>query len=160
LQLTVDAGGTPFTTEAALPSDAILSDALSPQNRLPGLRAGQTWTVPVYSPLWSAKTPLEIIHAEVETLEPLFWNGVMEDCWLVVYRGDSESGADRSQPPRGRLWVRRNGVVLRQQVSLFNALITFERLPESGAAELAKAEGPRWWTTEDRRRGKKYDRVP
>ena len=105
LQLTIDAGGTPFTSETSIPSDALLSDALSPQNRLPGL-PGQTWTVPVYSPLWAAKTPLEIIHAEVEGLEPLVWNGVMEDCWLVVYRSDAESGVDHSQPPRGQLWVR------------------------------------------------------
>lgn len=38
LQLTIDAGGTPFTSETSIPSDALLSDALSPQNRLPGLR--------------------------------------------------------------------------------------------------------------------------
>jgi hypothetical protein len=160
LQLTIDAGGTPFTSEVALPSDALLSDALSPQSRLPGLRAGQTWTVPVYSPLWPAKTPLEIIHAEVEGLEPLFWNGVMEDCWLVVYRGDSESSADRNEPPRGRLWVRRNGMVLRQQVFFFNTMITFERLPNSGAVELARGEGPLWWMTDSGRRGKKHDRIP
>ena len=159
LQLSIDAGGTPFTSEAVLPSDALLSDALSPQDRLPGLRAGQSWTVPVYSPLWSAKAPLEIIHAEVEDLEPLFWNGVMEDCWLVVYRSDSESGVDRSQPPRGRLWVRRNGTVLRQQVFLFNSAITFERLPDSGAVELAKARGPLWWMTDSGQRGRQHDRV-
>jgi hypothetical protein len=160
LQLTIDAGGTPFTSEVVLPSDALLSDALSPQSRLPGLRAGQTWTVPVYSPLWPAKTPLEIIHAEVEGLEPLFWNGVMEDCWLVVYRNDSESSADHNEPPRGRLWVRRNGMVLRQQVFFFNTMITFERLPNSGAVELARGEGPLWWMTDYGRRGKKHDRVP
>ena len=160
LQLTIDAGGTPFTSETSLPSDALLSDALSPQDRLPGLRAGQKWTVPVYSPLWSAKTPLEIIHAEVEGLEPLLWNGVMEDCWLVVYRSDAESGADRSQPPRGRLWAQRNGTVVRQQIFFFNAAITFERLPDGGAAELVKAQGPRWWMTEFGRQGKQHDRVP
>jgi hypothetical protein len=159
LQLTIDAGGTPFTSEAFLPSDALLSDALSPQSRLPGLRVGQTWTVPVYSPLWPVKSPLEVIHAEVESMEPLFWNGVMEDCWLVVYRSDSESGADRNQPPRGRLWVRRNGTVLRQQVAFFNVMITFDRLPDSGAVEMAKAEGPLWWMMDYWQRGKKHDRV-
>ena len=116
--------------------------------------------MPVYSPLWAAKTPLEIIHAEVEGLEPLVWNGVMEDCWLVVYRSDAESGVDHSQPPRGQLWVRRNGTVVRQQLSLFNAAITFERLPDSGAAELARSQGPLWWMMDYAPQGRKHDRVP
>jgi hypothetical protein len=160
LQLTIDAGGTPFTSEASLPSDALLSDALSPQDRLPGLHTGQKWTVPIYSPLWSAQTPLEIIHAKVEGLEPLFWNGTMEDCWLVVYRSDAESGVDHNQPPRGRLWARRNGTVVRQQIFLFNSAITFERLPDSGAAELAKGQGPLWWMTELGYQDKQHDRIP
>jgi len=158
LHLTIRTGGAAIASEAFLPSDALLSDALSPQTRLPGLRVGQRWTVPVYSPLWPAKTPLEIIHAEVENLEAIFWNGVMEDCWLVVYRSDSGSGSNNdAQEARGRLWVRRDGTVLRQQVLLFDSLITFDRLPNSAAEQLAKAAGPQWWSTEYGPRDKMHD---
>jgi hypothetical protein len=157
LQLTIGTGGASFASEAFLPSDALLSDALSPQTRLPGLRVGQKWTVPVYSPLWPAKNPLEIIHAEVENLETLFWNGVMEDCWLVVYRSESNSGANGNQEPRGRLWVRRDGTVLRQQVLFFSSLVTFDRLPDGAAEQIAKAAGPQWWSTEHDLREKTHD---
>jgi hypothetical protein len=55
--------------------------------------------------------------------------------------------------------VRRNGTVLRQQVAFFNVMITFDRLPDSGAVEMAKAEGPLWWMMDYWQRGKKHDRV-
>ena len=148
LQLKVRSGETSFTSEAFLPSDALLSDALSPQTRLPGLREGQTWTMPVYSPFWSSKNPLEIVHATVESLEPIIWNGDPENCWLVVYRSDPGSGGI-SQDPRGRLWVRRDGAVLRQQVFLFDSIIRFDRLPDDKAVELAEEAGPQWWNGED-----------
>jgi hypothetical protein len=149
LQLLVRAGNEPLSSEAYLPSDALLCDALSPQMQLPGLRAGQTWTVPVYNPLWLTKTPLEIIRATVEGTEPILWNGAIEDAWLVMYRNDSGSGAGNNQSPRGALcgtlWVRRNGTVLKQQVVLLGATVTFVRLPDEKAAALVKAVGPQWW---------------
>lgn len=148
LELVVRSGNMTFTNEKFLPSDALLTDALSPQSQLPGLRAGQKWTVPVYSPLWPAKTPMEIVQAKVEALEPIAWSGQVERCWLVVYRNDSGSGSAENQTPRGRLWVRRDGTVLRQQVLLFDSIITFDRLDEDEALELADSAGPRWWTAE------------
>ena len=70
---------------------------------------------------------------------------------------NAESGADGSQTPRGQLWVRRDGTVLRQQVCLFDAAITFDRLPDSEAEELAKAAGRQWWIMEYEQQGKKHD---
>lgn len=138
-----------FPTEALLPSDALLSDALSPQAQLPGLRIGQTWTVPVYSPLWPAKNPLEIVHATVEEMEPIFWNGSMENAWVVVYRNDPSNTSTESQTPRGKLWVHSNGTVLKQQITLFDSTITFYRLPDDEALTLAKSAGEEWWSTEN-----------
>lgn len=157
LELLVRTGPASFSSEAMLPSDALLSDALSPQTQLPGLRIGQKWTVPVYSPLWPAKYPLEIIHATVEDMEPVFWNGAMEDAWLVVYRNDPSSGTAEGQAPRGKLWVHRNGTVLRQQVLLFDSTITFVRMPDDEAVELAESAGEEWWSTENEQRGDIHD---
>jgi hypothetical protein len=157
LQLLVRAGSASVSKEMLLSSDALLCDALSPQNELPGLRAGQSWTVPVYSPLLPANTPLEIIRAKVEGTEPILWNGAVEDAWLVVYRNDPGSGAAGSQPPRGTLWVRRDGTVVKQQVVLFNSTVAFVRLPEGKAAELVKAAGPQWWVLENDRQVQHHD---
>jgi hypothetical protein len=148
LQLTVRTGNASFTNEAFLPSDALLSDALSPQTQLPGLRAGQTWTVPVYSPLWPAKNPLEIVKATVEGTEPVFWNQAVEDCWLVVYRSDTAAASGSGHPPRGMLWVRRDGTVLRQQVLLFDSVIRFDRMNDAEAVKLASTVGTQWWSAE------------
>jgi hypothetical protein len=148
LQLMIRNGDGPLSKEVFLPADALLCDVLSPQSQLPGLRAGQKWTVPVYSPLWP-KTPLEIVQAKVERLEPVLWNGLVEDCWLVVYRGDPGNGAGDGQNERGRLYVRRDGTVLRQQVLLFDSVITFDRLSDDEARKLAKTAGQQWWSIEN-----------
>lgn len=145
IQLVVRTGGTSFTSEAYLPCDALLCDAFSPQTQLPGLRIGQTWTVPVFSPLTLGKSPLEIVHATVESMQPILWNGEMRDCWLVVYRSDTR-GAPGGQASRGILWVSRDGTVLKQQVLLFCSTIVFDRLNDDESKELIEKEGGRrWW---------------
>jgi hypothetical protein len=157
LQLVVRARGMSIANEAYLPSDALLSDALSPQTQLPGLRAGQSWTVPVYSPLWPAKNPLDIVYATVKCLEPISWNGGMEDCWLVVYSSDPGGRTGGSESIRGKLWVRCDGAVLRQQVLWFDTVITFDRLPDGEALKLAHSAGDQWWNMERDLRGTLHD---
>ena len=157
LQFMIRMGKSSYTNEAFLPSNSLLSDALSPRAQLPGLRVGQTWTVPVYSPLWPAKKPLEIIHAKVEGTEPIFWNGEMVDAWLVVYRSDPGSGVGGISSPKGKLWVRRDGMVLRQQVMLFDSAITFLRLTDDEALKIVAEAGPQWWKLENEMSSKNYD---
>ena len=148
LQLVVRSGDFSFTNEAYLPSNSLLGDALSPQTQLPGLRAGQTWTVPVYSPLRPANNPLEIFRATVEGSEPVYWDDGMVDAWLVVYRSDPGGSVGGNQNARGKLWVRGDGAVLKQQIMLFDSTMTFFRLPDERAVELEKKAGPRWWNVE------------
>jgi hypothetical protein len=141
LELSVRSGTLSYRTTTYLPSEALLGSALSPQSRLPGLRLGQTWTVPVYNPL-RPREPLEILEARVESVEPIAWHDRMEDAWLVVYRADS--GSASGEKARGRLWVRRgrqDGVVLKQEVRFFDSTITFIRLPDAEAAGLLEAAG-------------------
>jgi len=133
LKLSVSLGGPPYPTKVYLPADALLGDALSPQTQLPGLHAGQTWTVPVYSPLRPPNRPLEILQATVEGSELIQWNDGREPAWLVVYRSDRGFGLGSDSTPRGRLWVRHDGTVLKQQVMLFNSTLTFVRLPNQQA---------------------------
>ncbi|HYW79518.1 MAG TPA: hypothetical protein VE890_08070, partial [Thermoguttaceae bacterium] len=121
LNLEVRAGGLPNTTTTFLPANAIVVDAFSPQSQLPGLRAGQTWTVPVYSPLRPSGNPLEILHATVEGADPIVWDERTEHAWLVVYRNDPGAGLGSNDSPRGRLWVRSDGTVLKQQVMILDS---------------------------------------
>jgi len=56
----------------------------------------------------------------------------------VVYRSDPGHGLGSDEHPRGRLWVRRDGTVLKQQVMIFNSTMTFVRLPDDQAAVLER----------------------
>ena len=121
-----------------LSTNALAGDSLSPQVCLPGLREGQTWKVPSYSPLRPPNNPVEMLTATVEGLEPFDWNGRPEEVWLVVYRADSGLGMGIDKTPRGRLWVRPDGTVLGQQVMMLDCKLMFVRLPDRQAAELEK----------------------
>jgi hypothetical protein len=153
LKCDVRTGEFSFAYVFPLPPKSLLSDALSPQSRLPGLHVGQTWTVPVFNPLWPSTSPIEIIHATVEESEPIVWGGVKTETRRVVYRRDPGSGPKGSQKPQGQLWVGRDGAVLRQEVILSKSTICFVRMPDNEAAQLAHDAGPRWWTFEGRPAG-------
>ena len=138
-----------------LPPKALLSDALSPQTCLPGLHVGQKWSVPVFNPLWPTKSPIEIISAEVEGSETIVWNGTAEKVWLVVYRRDSGTAGDSDHNVQGKLWVQRDGAVLRQESMLFDSPVVFIRLTDKETGKLIDTAGPRWWDFDHDRTGKR-----
>lgn len=137
LSLGVRAGNFNYETEMRMPPQAMLSDALSPEVSLPDLHRDQTWTVKTYSPLRPPTNPIEIMQARVEGMEPLSWGNGLVDVWLVTYSPDSGSVLGGSGRPRARLWVKPDGTVLKQESSLFDSVMTFVRMPEDEAAELA-----------------------
>ena len=115
--------------ERYLPPNALFGDELSPQARLPGLRLGQEWTVPVYSPLRfsESRNPVEILHAKVEGRESVVIGDDNVLTSVVVYRSDSGSILGGAQMPRGKLWVADDGAVLKQTSRLFGSQLTFLR---------------------------------
>jgi len=141
LTLSVRSGDFTYETKLNVPQEALLSDGLSPQTNLPGLRQGQDWNVRVYSPLRPPNAPVEILHATVEESKTILWRGRYVDTWVVVYRGDPGAGTARTCTPRGKLWVREDGTVLRQEATLFGSTMTFERLSDDEAAGLAESVG-------------------
>jgi len=138
LKLSVHSGTFQYDPEISLRPNDLLGDNLAPQMRLPGLRQGQTWTVPSYSPLSPLNQPIEILQAKVEELTTIRWNNSEQSAWLVVYRSDmvGESGNDKDI--RSRLWVKPDGAVLRQQVQLFDSTLVFIRMSDAEAADLEK----------------------
>jgi hypothetical protein len=140
LEVTVHPSG--LTFKVRLSPQSRLGDAFSPQAPLPGLRDGQTWTVPSCSFHLYPNNPVEILQAKVEGQTTIFWDGRRERTWLVVFRDDPGGRSDKA--PRGRLWVRcEDGEVLRQQVSLFGSDMVFVRMSQSETAALEKAERSR-----------------
>jgi len=143
LSLTVRTGDHNEERQLKVPSRGMLGDALSPQTCLPGLREGQSWTIEVYSPLHSADRPLEIIHATVEAKQAVVWGGRSAEAWVVVYRPDTGTAADRAGKPQGRVWVLPEGRVVKQQVIFFGSTINFVRMSEVEAAALERKAGMR-----------------
>ena len=132
--IVIRSGEMVYETKRFLPETMMLGDELSPHAMLPGLVTGQQWTVPVYSPLRPAQSPIEILHAEVEGSESIFWDDHLVTVDLVSYRDDPASHRE----PRARLWVDRTGRVLRQEASAMGRKILFVRRNDAEAETLAK----------------------
>jgi hypothetical protein len=155
LQLTIRSGAQSFTHELSLPPKALVADALSPQTRLPGLYVGQEWSVPIFNPLWPSKSPIEITSAKVEMPDIIMWDEKPANTLVVVYRRDSGAAGKVKQSVQGKLWVRDDGVVLRQESLLFDSSIVFVRMTEKETEKLIKKIGPRWWDFGGGRRGER-----
>lgn len=133
--ISVTAGEMRYETTRHLPSNLMIGDELSPQATLPGLHEGRRWTVPVSNPLRAGRSPLEILHAEVGGEETIYWEGGLVRAHVVSYREDPTSDGE----PRCRLWVGRDGRVLRQEAALLGARVMFVRRPDEEAARMAAA---------------------
>ena len=137
LQLTVRSGDLEYTVEHNLPASSLLGNDLAPQTYLPNLRLGQTWTMPIYSPFHPPSSPLDILKATVEQEEMLIWHGRPVKTLLVVYRNEGGSGYFKSADHRGKIWVRGDGAVLKQEVKLFDTALSFVRMSDEEAADMA-----------------------
>ena len=62
----------------------------------------------------------------------------------VVYRREAGSGISAAQEPVGRMWVRRDGTVLKQEVRVANLRLTFHRSPAGQFRERAAQLDPGW----------------
>jgi hypothetical protein len=143
LTMTVTSDELSATMSRSLSPNSLLGDELSPQARMPGLRVGQTWTVPLYSPFRSPNSPLEILQATVEREDRFLWDGGTASTRVIVYRSDAGSGVGGGET-RGRTWVRDDGVVLRQEVSVFRTPVQFDRLADGQAEEIWQALANHW----------------
>ena len=128
MKLKVRTGQLVYNTTAYLPPNALVGDALSPQGRLPNLKVGQAWTMPVYSPLRPPTAPVEMLFAKVERRELMMWRERMVDVFVVVFRSDPAAELSSNQTTRAKAWVQSDGTVLKQEITLMSSRLTFERL--------------------------------
>ncbi len=131
--IVIRSGEMRFETKRFLPESMTLGDELAPQATLPGLIPGRRWTVPVYSPLRPAQSPIEILHAEVGGSETIVWEDRLVTVDAVTYRDDPSSHRE----PRARLLVDRAGRVLRQEATTMGRRLAFVRRSDEDAEQLA-----------------------
>ena len=105
---------------------AVVQSQFGPLDRLPGLQVGQRWDERVANPFTSQ---VETVRASVDRKISIFWNLDTVETLEVVHR---------SKTVTARTWVRRDGMVLRQEVALpLVVRLVLERLPENAASPLA-----------------------
>ena len=134
VHIDVQVGELRYEATRHLPDHMMIGDELSPQATLPGLVEGRRWTVPVYSPLRPGRSPLQILHAQVEPEENLYWENRLVRVHVVTYREDPSSPRE----PRCRLWVDRSGRVLKHEAAILGAKLEFVRRPDEEAARLVE----------------------
>ena len=136
-EVTVDvrAHGMYYTVSRHLPNHITIGDELSPQATLPGLYHNRQWTVPVYSPLRPGQSPIQILHATVAGEESMFWNDTLVRVDVVHYRDDPAAHRE----PRCRLWVDRNGRVLKQESLMLGSKLVFLRRSDADAEDLIRS---------------------
>ena len=132
--IVIRAGEMRYETKRFLPESMTLGDEMAPQATLPGLVAGRRWTVPVYSPLRPAQSPIEILHADVGGSETIVWDDRLVTVDVVSYRDDPASHHE----PRARLLVDRGGRVLRQEATTMGHRLAFVRRSDAQAEQLAE----------------------
>jgi hypothetical protein len=105
----------------------VVSDALRPFDRLPGLHVGQHWDTRMINPFTGA---VDVVRVEVKRRGFIDWNGEAVSAFEV----DQHAG-----PVTSKAWVRLDGVILRQEVPLPLLNMVLERLPDE-ASPTAPAE--------------------
>jgi hypothetical protein len=97
---------------------SVIQDVLSPLDRLPGLHVGQRWESQVVNPFTGQMSSVKV---EVKRRTFIPWNGEQVRTYEVV----------QQMPPLSvRIWVRADGVILRQEVPLPNVRLVLERRPD------------------------------
>jgi len=137
LHLDVAARGIQQSKQMQLPPGSFVNNEFSPLAMMPNLRVGQRWTLPVYHPLDFMNKPT-ILQAEVVREDYLVWGDLARVVRVVEYT------TDKSDEPRGRVWVHRDGRVLQQEVRLLGSRLTFVRMAEDEAETISSTLKEDW----------------
>jgi len=108
----------------------LIQNAIGPIDRLPGLQVGQRWETRVVSPLTGR---VEVVKVEVAGKHAIQWDGAVVTTLEVV---------QHMAPISARTWVRRDGLVLRQEVPFPFVKLILERLPDRGERGPAGVKAP------------------
>jgi hypothetical protein len=144
LHLTVNFGDTSYSDDRHLSPGTFVGDQLAPLSMLPNLKVGQSWTMPVVNPFLPPKDSMELLQATVERFEEIRWHGDLTKTLLVVYRTDAGASLASQHDARSKLWVRPDGLVLKQEMEIMNSTLTFDRGSEKQSEIVSAALGGNW----------------
>ena len=116
----------PFPSEPR----GMIQNSIGPIDRLPGLQVGQRWVSRVVNPLTGR---VEDVKVEVTGKHSIQWNNEVVTTLEVV---------QHMTPISARTWVRKDGLVLRQEVPFFFVKLILERLPDRGERGQAGVKAP------------------
>lgn len=100
------------------PKHGLVLNSLDPLDRMPGLQIGQRWRSQVVSPLTGQ---FQTVSVEVARRQLLEWNSKQVEATEVI---------TRMEPFAMRTWVRRDGLVIRQEAPFALVTLILERLPD------------------------------
>ena len=125
-----------FNKSFDLPADANVTNWLTPEVRYRHLAVGQKWKSQVYR-AFPPNSPYRQIESEVISKDILPWDGEAVHVFLIEIR-DITGSLTTSRADTSRMWVDDNGEVLRQELTLGNAKLVFERVAPQPSTELPK----------------------
>jgi hypothetical protein len=108
---------------------SVVSDALGPLDRLPGLHVGQKWDSKVINPISAVMNPIsgqvESVRVEVVRRGLINWEGNPVTTFEVVHR---------TSPFPMKTWVRTDGMILRQEIPFPFVRLVLERRGETDSS--------------------------
>lgn len=125
-------------TEHPWRAKSLLGGQLSPEAKLLNVYVGRSWREEVYSPFGAPNSPAELLEARVEDEEQLLHDGELIRVRRIVYRSLSAAGVSAEDRRRAVVWVREDGIVLRQDSYFMNVCLRFIRMPRSESEALAE----------------------
>ena len=134
LQLKVRSGKISYTSPIYLPDSKSLNEVLFPDAILPQMYVGRSWREEIYSPFHSPGNPVELVQAEVVSVEAIQYGGEPRKTLRVEYRAMSRSGIPQEAHLQAESWVEpSSGNVLRRDVYLGSSKLRFTRLTDEAA---------------------------
>jgi hypothetical protein len=108
----------------------LIQNAMGPLDRLPGLQVGQRWDTRIVSPLTGR---VEVVKVEVAGRRAIHWDNNPVTTLEVVHH---------LSPITARTWVRRDGLVLRQEIPFPFVKLILERVPDRAERIKPEAQVP------------------
>lgn len=119
------------------PEHAMFGGELVPDASLLQIYKGRTWQKEIYNPFGGPKGAIELVKAEVVDEEPLLLDGKLTNTRRIEYSSLDSAGVSANNRRRATLWVAEDGRVLRQEISLMDVQLRFDRESDDFAQTIA-----------------------
>ena len=120
------------------PKHAILSSKLTPDDRLLSIYTGRRWQKEVYNPFGGPQGAIEVIEAEVTGEDTIMVDEEFVKTRRIEYRSLNTTGVSQEDRVRSTVWVNMEGRVIREEITLMDVKLRFDRCNEQRARGLAK----------------------